>query len=146
MGMMDATDLYLGTWRLVPELSLYEAGSPPASGTYVIAAAGAEARLEVHWRMAVGEPEQSTAFGGPVDGTPVALPVGAAGSAGPDAFTLTRVDARTLDSAALRGGEVVAFARRVAAADGSLLAVVQEGPKPGGGRFRNFQVYRREGG
>lgn len=53
------------------------------------------------------------------------------------------MDGRTLDSAALRGGETIAYARRVASADGSLLAVVQEGARPQGGRFRNFQVYRR---
>ncbi len=40
--------------------------------------------------------------------------------------------------------EMVSYARRVASADGTLLAVVQEGPQPNGGRFRNFQVYRRK--
>ena len=63
-------------------------------------------------------------------------PVANTGSgAGPDSFTLTRVDASTLDSAALRNGAVVAYARRVVSADGSLLAVVQEGPHPEGGAF-----------
>lgn len=140
---MDPTDRYLGTWHLVPELSLYEVGPLPASGTYVLSAADGGVRAEVRWTMVADGPEQSTAFGGPADGSPVPLPGGGAAGAGPDAFSLTRVDARTLDSAALREGVVVAYARRVASADGSLLAVVQEGPRPDGGRFRNFQVYRR---
>ncbi|MBD2113631.1 MULTISPECIES: hypothetical protein [Cyanophyceae] len=62
---------------------------------------------------------------------------------GPDAHTLTRVDAHTLDSTALADGVAIASARRVASKDGSLLAVVQEQTDTTGRRTRNFQVYRR---
>jgi protein-disulfide isomerase-like protein with CxxC motif len=61
----------------------------------------------------------------------------------PDALTLTRIDAATLDSAALTAGQVVAFARRVASADGALLSAVQEQAAAEGRRTRNFQLYRR---
>lgn len=138
---MDTSDLYVGVWELVPELSLYEWGAPPASGVYEIERAANAVQVRVRWTMLADGPEQSTAFGGPLDGTPQALPAAESGGA-PDAFSLTRVDERTLDSAALRAGAVVAYARRVASADGTLLAVVQEGQQPGG-RFRNFQIYRR---
>ena len=139
---MDVPDGFLGHWQLVPELSLYALGPPPLRGTYLIRRDGDTVQLQLRWAMPPDGPEQAIAFGGPMDGTP--QPVADAGSgAGPDSFTLTRVDASTLDSAALRNGAVVAYARRVVSADGSLLAVVQEGPHPEGGRFRNFQVYRR---
>jgi hypothetical protein len=142
---MAEPDGFHGSWELVPELSIYELGPVPASGRYEIASVG-DAGLEVsiRWTMEAGGPEHSTTFGGQPDGQPVAL-AGAGSGPGPDAFSLTRVDARTLDSAALRQGAVVAYARRVASHDGRLLAVVQEGPRPDGSRFRNFQVYRRVG-
>ena len=95
-------DPFIGTWELVPELSLYETGAPQ-----------------------------------PLPGAEGAPP------GAPDALTLTRIDDRTLDSAALRGGEVIAWARRVASRDGALLAVVQEATGADGRRTRNFQVYRR---
>jgi hypothetical protein len=137
---MPDADLFLGTWELVPELSLYDWGPRPAWCTYAIRPDAGGVRVEMRYAVEPGGPEQTVAFGGPADGSPQPLG-GAAG--GPDAFSLTRVDARTLDSAALRAGETLAHARRVASADGRLLAVVQEGPRPDGGRFRNFQVYRR---
>jgi hypothetical protein len=137
---MDEQDWFLGTWELIPELSLYEAGSAPAAGTYVIAERDGLVQVEIHWRMEPDGAEQRTSFAAPADGSP--QPLAAGTGAGPDAFSLTRVDEWTLDSAALREGQVVAFARRVASRDGKLLAVVQEAGS-GGTRARNFQVYRR---
>ncbi len=134
-------DLYLGVWELLPELSIYQQGPMPASGRYTIERDGDALRLRVDWTMEPGGEPQSTVFGGPADGSPQPIP-GAEGP-GPDAFSLTRVDERTLDSAALRGETTLAYARRVASADGHLLSVMQEGPTADGGRFRNFQVYRR---
>jgi hypothetical protein len=142
---MSEADGFLGSWELLPELSLYEVGVAPASGRYEIAPAGsAGVEVSIRWTMEAGGPEHATSFGGQPDGQAIPLEAGA-GGAGPDAFSLTRVDSRTLDSAALRQGAVVAFARRVASLDGQLLAVVQEGSRPDGTRFRNFQVYRRVG-
>lgn len=47
------------------------------------------------------------------------------------------------DSHVWLAGEAVRLARRVASADGSLLAVVQESRGAGTARARNFQLYRR---
>ncbi|HEX7242626.1 MAG TPA: hypothetical protein VF263_20215, partial [Longimicrobiaceae bacterium] len=106
---MADPDLFLGTWELVPELSLYEAGPVPASGTYEIESGEGGIRVRIRWTMEAGGPEQQTAFAAPADGTPQPLPPS---EQGPDAFSVTRVDGRTLDSAALRGGETLAYARR----------------------------------
>lgn len=135
-------DLFLGTWDLIPELSLYAAGSPPAAGRYTIAAApDGTLQLSIAWQPAGSESWQQLGFGGPADGTPQPLPGASLGA--PDRFTLTRVDGRTLDSAAHSGEECVAWARRAASADGALLSVVQELRTADGSRVRNFQVYRR---
>ena len=135
---MSRDDRYLGAWDLVPELSLYELGEPPASGHYTIELRDDGAlMLRVKWQQAPGDSPRETAFGGRADGSPQHLP-GVSNS-----FSLTRVDAYTLDSAALSDGRVVAYARRVASRDGALLSVVQEQVAPDGKRTRNFQVYRR---
>lgn len=141
-GSTRSRPAYLGSWALLPELSLYAAGVAPASGMYrILPGEHGALQLEVTWRMPGEERERTTTFGGRPDGNPIALPGG--GAPGPDAFTLTHVDAQTLESAALRAGEVVAWAKRVVSADGTLLAVVQEALTPAGERVRNFQVYRR---
>lgn len=141
---MAANDLFLGTWVLVPELCMYEAGVAPARGTYDIREAGDRLEFSITWTTEPGGPEIATAFGGPFDGSVQALPVPEGAPAGtPDGLTITRIDRRTLDSEALLGRRVLAYARRVASSDGSLLAVVQEVRLPEGRGPRNFQVYRR---
>ncbi len=133
---------YLGTWTLLPELSLYSVGTPPSAGAYVIEQeTTGTLSLRVRWQMPGDNTEHTVQFGAPPDGTRV--PVEGA-TTGPDALTLTHIDAHTLDSTALRGSVQVAYARRVVSADGSLLAVVQETGQSDGARLRNFQVYRRE--
>lgn len=131
---------YLGTWELLPELSLYAAGTPPTAGTYVISRDPSGLTLHITWRLPDDTTERSTQFGGPADSSPVPLPTTPGGA---DALTLTHVNDDTLDSAGLRSGETIAYARRVVSADGSLLAVVQEFTTPDGNKLRNFQVYRR---
>lgn len=135
---MPSSDLYLGTWELVPELSLYEFGPLPASCTYEVIESDAGVRVDMRWSMEPGGEEFRQEFGGPADGSRRVLD-----EAGAVSFSLTRVDARTLESRAFRGEEEFAFARRVASRDGELLAIVQEGRRPDGTTFRNFQVYRR---
>lgn len=132
---------YIGEWELIPELSLYASGVPPATGRYVImAASDGHLALEVRWRMPGDTADRSTRFGGLADGSPVALPPS---ELGPDAFSLTHVDNSTLDSAAFRGAARLAYARRVVSADGTLLAVVQETIDSNGAPVRNFQLHRR---
>lgn len=139
---MNQTDLYVGRWELIPELCLYEFGSAPASGSYRIDLDGLQVQITIDWRMDADSTPQSTGFGGPIDGSTQPLSA-AAPAAGLDSFSLTRIDSRTLDSAAFRAGEMIAYARRVASMDGRLLAVVQQARDPEGERYRNFQVYRR---
>ncbi len=132
---------YIGEWELIPELSLYASGLPPAAGRYTIARADdGQLALEVIWRMPGDTADRSTRFGGTADGSRVALP---ASELGPDAYSLTHVDEGTLDSAAYRGTTRLAYARRVVSADRTLLAVVQETLAHDGTPLRNFQLYRR---
>lgn len=130
-------DRFLGRWQLVPELCLYEFGSPPARGEYQISREGRKVRILIAWAMADGA-EQTARFAAQDDGSwqPHDGP-------GAETYTLTRIDDSTLDSAAFRAGASIGYARRVASKDGGLLVVVQDGAREDGEKFRNFQVYRR---
>lgn len=139
-----SSDLFLGTWILLPELSLYQVGAPPQRGTYVITEHGGIVHFRIDWVPAEGGPERTLSFSGPPDG--VVQPASAPAPGAPDSFSVVRVDHRTLDSSAFAAGQVVAYARRIVSSDGELLAVVQQGTAPGQGLFRNFQVYRRRVG
>ena len=144
MGQMAEEDRILGRWQLVPELSVYQAGSPPASGLYVISRSGDRFDFSISWQTELGGPEVSVSFGGPGDGSVQSLNVPVDAPAGtPDALTITRVDDAILDSEARAAGRVVAYARRQVSDDGQLLAIMQEVRLPDGRGLRNFQVYRR---
>ncbi len=134
------SDAFLGEWELVPELSLYENGEPPRSGTYRLSLDGDAIAASIDWVDAQGASE-TVAFGGPLDGSEVVLD-----TQGPAVLALERLDAATLDSVVRVAGQQVAWARRRASDDGQLLAVVQTGATPEGEPFRNFQVYRRREG
>lgn len=133
-----ATDLYIGTWRLVPELCLYQHGEHPASGIYEIGVKADEITVGISWRDAEGNTHEIT-YGGIPDGRPRETD-----APGATHFSMTRVNSRVLDSAAFADGRQVAFARRAASSDGSLLATVQRGSTASGEMFSNFQVYRRD--
>ena len=139
MTTSGASDLFLGTWDLLPELCLYDEGTPPDQADYEIGRAGGGLRLRITWRPAGSASSLSTGFGGPDDGT--VQPV--EGQAGVTGLSLLRIDDRTLDSTAWNEDAVVSSARRVASADGTLLVVRQVVPGAGGGSVQTFQVYAR---
>jgi hypothetical protein len=141
---MTTTDRFLGTWVLVPELCLYEGRRWPAEGGMVIETAG-EGRIAVTVRFRIVDEDawQEASVAGPADGSAQTVALAAPVPGAPDRFTLTRVDEGTLDSATFVGDHEIAKVRRVASADGALLAVVNEARMATGSRVRNFQVYRR---
>jgi len=127
-------DTYLGSWQLIPELCNYQQGEAPRSGLYVIAESAGALRLTVDWVDRAGL-EHHIEFGGLPDGSEQKVD-----TPGLTHMTLTRVDSRTLDSAAYLGGERVMYARRVAHAN--LLSTLQRMRTPAG-EVSIFQVYRR---
>ncbi len=127
---------FAGRWELIPELSFYEQGEPPESGTYTIDVDGETVSFTIEW--SIDGADQSIAFGGPLDGECHAVPE-------PDGaeVSYTRVDASVLESTLVVGGKRLAFARRQVSSDRTLMAVLQENTVADGGKVRITQVYRR---
>jgi hypothetical protein len=135
--MTDPVARYIGNWRLIPELCLYESGEIPRSGTYLIRGREGVIDVNIAWTDASGDDLQAS-YGGPADGSRQAIE-----APGLTHHSLVHIDDGTLDSFAYDGDEVVMWARRRASTDGSLLSVVMMIRAALGEAARNFQVYRR---
>ena len=137
-SMIDRLHAYSAKWLLIPELSFYEEGQPPASGTYQISVEDDAASFSITWTTVEGQ-ELSVEFAGLLDGQlhDVEQPEGAQAS-------YTRIDNQTLDSTMVMNGVEVAYARRIVSNDGELMSVLQTSVRPDGSSFRNTQVYRKE--
>ena len=130
-------DRYLGRWRLIPELCLYQTGEVPISGIYEISEQGPVVAISIQWQTAVGT-NHSIEFSGPSDGSlqPAETP-------GVSELSISRISSTILDSAAFLQGKETMYARRAASSDGRLLSTVQTGVASDT-PFRNFQVYVRD--
>lgn len=140
---MSPSSTYIGTWHLVPELSIYELGVAPACCTYTITATSTCVQIHVQWQTEFGGQPQEVRFGGPIDGKE--RPLFEADESGLKTLVLSSPSLNKLDSTVYERGVVVASARRVASWDGALLAIAQEQTDATGATRRSFQVYRRAG-
>jgi len=127
---------YLGKWQLLAELSHYDQGEPPESGTYLIEEKGGEIHFDIHW-TAKGQ-DMNVSFSAPPDGrqVPSDFP-------GVDSFSVLHEDDHTLSGDALAGGRQISIAIRRVSNDGQLMSVLQDNPDPAMGRIRTYQVYNR---
>jgi hypothetical protein len=135
---MTEHDPFLGIWQLVSEKSEYEMGDPPIDGTYTIEIQGDGYLVTMQWKTHYGAWSEMSYTSTP-DGQDYAYndPNIA------DTISMTRIDFHTLDSDAKKGGHVTAYARRILSDDLSTMTVIQSGPHPKGGFFKNLSVYRR---
>lgn len=138
MTRIAENDLFLGTWRLQPELSEYELGPPPQEGLYRITREGESYIFDITWKTADGQ-QLETSFSGIPDGkqVPYENPQLA------DALSFTRVDDLTLDSESFKGGQGIAHARRELIKDGRVMRVTQSGWLPDGAAFSNISYYQK---
>ena len=130
-------DLYLGKWRLIPELCLYQTGEVPKSGIYEISENEGVVVISITWQSANGSSHR-IGFSGPSDGS-----IQLSDTAGISELSISRISSTILDSSAFLAGDEIMYARRSASSDGRLLSTVQTGTKDETS-FRNFQVYSRD--
>lgn len=128
---------YLGTWRLVPELSHYDAGGPPESGSYRIEDRDGVLHFTIDWVK--DAQAMSASYIAHADGTPVMAP-----HPGVDEASVLHEDDRTLSGSATAGGAVIARTMRRVSTDGRLMSVLQETANGQGGWHKTFQLYFRQ--
>jgi len=135
---MTDNDPFLGTWHLMPEKSDYAQGLPPTSGTYTIEIQGTGYLVKMRWQTANGD-WMEMQYSAVPDGQDHAYEDPNIA----DTVSMTRIDHNTLDSDAKKGGQVVAYARRILSEDLQTMTVIQSGPLAEGGMFENLSVYNR---
>lgn len=131
-------DAFLGTWRIRPGESRYELGEAPREAVYQIDRDGQWLLFAGRWMDAQGR-RLEMSFASIPDGEPHPYEDPAVA----DTLTTTLVDARTLDTAPIKDGRVVAHGRRVLSEDGRTMTITQSGTRPDGTPFANVSVYER---
>lgn len=130
---------FLGTWILDPATCEYEQGDPPGSGTYVIEETEAgELSFTIEWEDGAGESHR-VSFAGPPNGEKVPFDGGEL----VDAFSLTPVSARELNSSAFYRDQELMIAQRRLDESGMAMRVIQQVRLPDGSRPTNVAIYRR---
>jgi len=134
--MILANDPFLGLWRFKPEESRYEFGPMPQNATYRIEADGDAYKITMAW-MADGKDIEQVYVSVP-DGVDHPFE-----SAAVDAIWMGRIDARTLDTAAKKDGEVISYATRILDEDGQVMRITMSGTTPDGNKYANLAIYER---
>lgn len=137
--MSKPYELFLGSWSLDASTCDYEQGEPPRSGVYRIAddAAGV-LHFVIEWVDAEGKAHEAS-FSGPPNGEALPFPGGDLA----DAFSITLVSPRELNSSAFFQGRELMIAQRQLDDTGQVMRVVQQVHLPDGTRPTNVALYRR---
>jgi hypothetical protein len=138
MGQTD--NPHLGTWKLNPGKSKYNAGSAPKSGTTKIEPAGAGVKYTVEQILADGT-SRHWEFTANYDGKDVRVsgenPLG-------NTVALTRVDARTVRIVSKQDGKATVNQTSVVSSDGKSRTVTTKGTSPSGEVVDGTVVYERQ--
>jgi hypothetical protein len=136
----QAGDPQIGTWKLNVAKSTFSPGPAPKSGTTVIEAAGAGAKLIVDQTAADGT-ARHWGFTANYDGKDVPV-VGN----NPDADTVarTRVNANTVETISKKAGTIVTTQQSTVSADGKTRTVTTKGVNAAGQKVNNVAVYERQ--
>jgi hypothetical protein len=138
-AVIPADDAFLGTWVLDPAQSRYQFGQPPKSGSYKISARGNRYHTDIQWTD-----QTDRAFEASYDAVPDGVEHPYENPAVADAVSMTRINAYTLDSASVKDGQRIAYARRVLSEDGQIMTITQSGVNTQGDSYVNLAVYVKQ--
>lgn len=137
--MSKGYDRFLGTWILDTSSCDYEQGAPPQSGVYRIADDDAGVlHFVIEWVDAEGK-AHDVSFSGPPNGEAMPFPGGDLA----DAFAITLVSPRELNSSAFYRGRELMVAQRQLDDTGNAMRVVQQVRLPDGTTPTNVAIYQR---
>jgi hypothetical protein len=138
MTVMESVQGFLGAWKLNPAKSRYELGQPPQTGNYILEPEGDKLKVTMQWRTEDGKEFNQVHHGIP-DGKEYTYTENPA----VDAMSMTLVDAKTLDTAALKDGQIISFARRILSDDGNIMTITMSGKTPQGTDYTNLAIYEK---
>jgi hypothetical protein len=139
-GFAQTDNPHVGTWKLNPAKSKYNAGNAPKSGSTRIEAAGAGVKYTVEQTLADGT-SLHWEFTANYDGKDVRIsgenPLG-------NTVALTRVDARTVRIVSKQDGKPTVTQMSVVSSDGKSRTVTTKGTSPSGEAVDGTIVYERQ--
>ena len=133
-----AQDAMTGTWKLNEAKSKIAAGSPK-NNTVVIEATGDSVKVTMDGVDPTGKPTHSE-WTGKFDGKE--YPV--TGDANSDTRSDKKIDDRTLEVSAKKGGKVTISGRVVVSADGKTRTAHVKGTRPSGEKYQMTAVYDKQ--
>lgn len=137
-GVVEQARAFFGVWTLNREQSQYQLGQPPLHGLYTIEPDGDALKVTMAWTAADGQSHEQVYYGVP-DGKNYPYTDNPA----VDTIVMTLVDAHTLDTAALKDGKAISYARRLLSEDGQTMTVTMSGVLPQGGEYTNIAIYEK---
>lgn len=138
MATLDAVSGFLGAWKLNREKSVYQLGEPPKVGDYIIEPDGDRLKVTMHW-ITIDDKVFNQVYYSIPDGKDYPYTDGP----GVDAVSMTLSAPNTLDSAAIKDGKVISFARRILSEDGKTLTITMSGVTPQGTPYSNLAIYEK---
>jgi len=134
---MNKIEPFLGLWKLIPEQSKYESGTPPQSGSYEIIGDGQQLTFKMDWVDSTGQQKQMT-FSEICDGQfhPYA------DNSAVDEICLKLASPTLSESHAKQSGELQFSASRELLSNHSM-KIIQSGKKPDGTWFKNISWYKK---
>jgi hypothetical protein len=136
----QAADPWIGTWILNAAKSKYSPGPAPKSTTVTIAAMGGGFHQTVESVPATG-PIQKWEVMATFDGKDCAVK---GNNPNADAYSYKKIDARTYEAVAKRGGKAMLTSRITISADGKTRTNTQTGTGADGKPVNNTTVYERK--
>ena len=133
------SDPQVGVWKLNLAKSKYSPGPAPKSGTTMIEAAGAGAKVTVDQELADGTKRHWT-FTANYDGkdSPVT------GNPEADTVARTRINATTVQTVSKKGGKVTTTQTSAVSSDGKTRTVTTKGVNAAGQQVSNVAVYEKQ--
>ena len=139
MGIAQAADPKVGTWKLNVAKSKYSPGPAPKEGTTTVAAEPNGYKFTIHGTSAEGNPihiEASPKLDGkdyPMTGSPDA-----------DMISMKMIDDYTTESVSKKGGKPMITTRTVVAKDGKTRTQTQKGTNAKGEKVNNTLFFDKQ--
>jgi len=132
-----AIESFIGTWKLIPEVTKYNMGQPPQKGQYLISMQGEKIHLDVSWTDHQGQDFQLD-FGLIPDGT--AQPFADTKLA--DSMRMSMDGDQVLESWSSKNGHELVHVRRTLNEAGDQMEVIQDFNMPDGPKVKNISTYQ----